>query len=150
MLSEVGIMEGGSVLDFGCGSGTYSIPAAKLVGKKGKIYALDASKAALENLSRKAEYEGLDNIVTLNSSRNMEIPIDNDTIDHVLLIDVLQEISDKEALMAEIHRLLKPDGLVVVYPMHIDAQEFVKLASDMKFTLKEKIFQEKILVFKKA
>jgi ubiquinone/menaquinone biosynthesis C-methylase UbiE len=54
MLSEVGIGEGQSVLDFGCGSGTYSIPAAKLVGKNGRIYSLDVSQGALEKLSRQA------------------------------------------------------------------------------------------------
>ena len=93
MLSEVGIGEGQSVLDFGCGSGTYSISAAKLVGRNGRIYSLDVSQGALEKLSRKAEKEGLDNIVTLLSSGSVEIPIDNETLNHVLLIDVLQEIS---------------------------------------------------------
>jgi ubiquinone/menaquinone biosynthesis C-methylase UbiE len=103
MLSEVGIDEGQSVLDFGCGSGTYSIPAAKLVGKNGRIYSLDVSQGALQKLSKKAEREGLDNIVTLLSSGNDEIPIDNETQNHVLLIDVLQEISNKKSLLGEIH-----------------------------------------------
>jgi len=95
MLSEVGIVEDQKVLDFGCGSGTYSIPAARLVGKNGRIYSLDVSQKALEKLSRKVENEGLNNIVTLLSSGNVEIPIDNETLNHVLLIDVLQEISEK-------------------------------------------------------
>jgi ubiquinone/menaquinone biosynthesis C-methylase UbiE len=64
MLLEVGIDEGQSVLDFGCGSGTYSLPAAKLVGKKGRIYSVDVNRGTLDNLSRKAEREGLENIVT--------------------------------------------------------------------------------------
>ena len=51
MLSEVGIGEGQSILDFGCGSGTYTIPAAKLVGRNGRVYALDVSQGALEKLS---------------------------------------------------------------------------------------------------
>ena len=116
MLSEVGIDEGQSVLDFGCGSGTYSIPAAKLVGKNGRIYSLDVSQGALQKLSKKAEREGLDNIVTLLSSGNDEIPIDNETQNHVLLIDVLQEISNKKSLLGEIHRILKPDGLMTPSP----------------------------------
>ena len=95
MLSDVGIGECQNVLDFGCGSGTYSIPAAKLVGKNGRIYSLDVSQKALEKLSRKVENEGLNNIVTLLSSGNVEIPIDSETLHHVLLIDVLQEISEK-------------------------------------------------------
>ena len=149
MLSEVGIGEGKSVLDFGCGSGTYSIPAAKLVGKNGRIYSLDVSQGALDRLSRKAEKEGLDNIVTLLSSGNVDIPFDNEALNHVLLIDVLQEISDKETLLGEIHRILKPDGVMTVYPMHIDSNELIKLASNAKLRLKGRVFQERILVFEK-
>jgi len=150
MLSEVGIGEGQSVLDFGCGSGTYSIPAAELVGRNGRIYSLDVSRGALEKLSIKAEKEGLDNIVTLLSSGNVDIPIDNETLNHVLLIDVLQEISDKEPLLEEIHRILKPDGLMTVYPMHIDSNEVIRVASNVKLKLKGRKFQDRILVFEKS
>jgi len=150
MLSEVGIGEGQSVLDFGCGSGTYSIPAAELVGRNGRIHALDVSRGALEKLSRKAEKEGLDNIVTLLSSGNVDIPIDNETLNHVLLIDVLQEISDKGPLLEEIYRILKPDGLMTVYPMHIDAEEVIRMASKTKLRLKGRKFQDRILVFEKS
>ena len=150
MLSEVGIGEGQSVLDFGCGSGTYSIPAAEIVGKNGRIHSLDVNRGALEKLSRKAEKEGLDNIVTLLSSGNVDIPIDNETLNHVLLIDVLQEISDKETLLEEIHRILKPDGLMTVYPMHIDAEEVIRMASKTRLRLKGRKFQDRILVFEKS
>ncbi|GAI58777.1 unnamed protein product, partial [marine sediment metagenome] len=147
MLSEVGIGEGQSVLDFGCGSGTYSIPAAELVGRNGRIYSLDVSRGALEKLSIKAEKEELDNIVTLLSSGNVDIPIENETLNHVLLIDVLQEISDKEPLLEEIHRILKPEGLMTVYPMHIDSNEVIRVASNVKLRLKGRKFQDRILVF---
>jgi ubiquinone/menaquinone biosynthesis C-methylase UbiE len=150
VLSEAGISESQSVLDFGCGSGTYSIPAAKLVGKKGKIYSLDVSQKALENLKRKAKNEDLNNIVTILSSGNVEIQIDDNTLDHVLLIDVLQEISKKEILLEETHRILKPDGMMTIYPMHIDADEIIKLTSSMNYRLKKKIFQEQILIFEKS
>lgn len=149
MLSEVGISEGQSVLDFGCGSGTYSVPAAKLVGKKGKIFSQDVSQRALENLLRKAKNEDLDNIITILSSGNVDIPIDDNTVNHVLLIDVLQEVSDIEFLLEEIQRVLKPNGLMTIYPMHIDANKVIKLTSSLKFRLKRKICQEQILIFEK-
>jgi ubiquinone/menaquinone biosynthesis C-methylase UbiE len=149
MLSEIGIGEGQSVLDFGCGSGKYSIPAAKIVGKNGRIYSLDVSQGALQKTLKKAEREGLDNIVRLLSSENVEIPIDNEAINHVLLIDVLQEISDKETLFREIFRILKSDGLMTVYPMHRDPEEVIGLASSVKFRLKGRKFFEQVLVFEK-
>jgi len=149
VLSEIGVGEGQSVMDFGCGSGIYSIPAAKLVGKKGKVYSLDVSKSALKKLSSKAESEGLDNIITILSTGKPEIPIDYESLNHVLLIDVLQEIPDKEKLFEEIHRVLKPGGLVTVYPMHLDIDEVARIASNAKMNLKERKFQEQILVFEK-
>jgi len=47
VLKEVGIKENHIILDFGCGAGTYSLPAAKIVGKKGQVFALDKSKSKL-------------------------------------------------------------------------------------------------------
>ena len=147
LLSEVGIGEGQRILDFGCGSGTYSISAAKLVGKEGKIYSLDVNQRVLKNLLRKAKSEGLDNIVAILSSGNIGISIEDNTLNYVLLVDVLQEISDKETLLKEIRRILKPDGLMTIYPMHMDADEVIRLTSSMNFRLKKKIFQEQILIF---
>ena len=52
MLSESGVRKGLVVLDFGCGSGTYTIPAAELVGEKGRIYARDVSRKALDKMKK--------------------------------------------------------------------------------------------------
>jgi len=149
VLSEVGIGEGDKVLDFGSGSGTFTIPAAKLVGNNGGVYALDVSRRALNKLDAKGEKEGLDNIVTLFSSGEVEIALSDRVLDHVLLIDVLQEIPDKKGLLDEVNRIMKSNGIVTVYPMHIDAEEVVRIASDSNLKLKEKKFQERVLVFEK-
>ena len=53
ILKKTGIKRGKTVLDFGCGSGTYTIPAAKIVGKEGKVYALDKDKKVLDELIKK-------------------------------------------------------------------------------------------------
>jgi tRNA A58 N-methylase Trm61 len=62
VLQRVGITRGQIVLDFGCGSGMYTIPAAKIVGEQGRVYALDKDKKALDELMQKAESTGLRNI----------------------------------------------------------------------------------------
>jgi tRNA A58 N-methylase Trm61 len=45
VLSEVGIEKGQRVLDFGCGSGIFSISSARLVGEKGTVYSMDVSQS---------------------------------------------------------------------------------------------------------
>ena len=62
VLERIGIRRGQTVLDFGCGCGTYTIPAAKIVGEQGRVYALDKDKEALDELMQKAESAGLRNI----------------------------------------------------------------------------------------
>jgi len=62
ILEKACIKRGKTVLDFGCGSGTYTIPAAKIVGEKGIVYALDKDKKVLDKLMQKAESVHLGNI----------------------------------------------------------------------------------------
>ncbi|MEM2935816.1 MAG: class I SAM-dependent methyltransferase [Candidatus Bathyarchaeia archaeon] len=137
-LTEVGVKAGQMVLDFGCGSGTYTIPAAKLVGKDGRVYALDINKKALDKMEEKSKQEGLKNIKRIDSAGGEEIPIEDETIDHVLLIDVLQEIDDRALLFDEVYRILKPNGVVTVYPMHIKIEEIEDLARSKSLILEDK------------
>jgi precorrin-6B methylase 2 len=54
MLQQIGIERGHTVLDFGCGLGMHTIQAAKIVGEKGKVYALAKDKESLVELMQKA------------------------------------------------------------------------------------------------
>jgi len=147
-LEEVGVCSGQIVLDFGCGSGTYTIPAARIVGEFGLVYALDASRSALDRVEEKAKREGLGNIVRIEEGE-FSLRLRDASVDHVLLIDVLHEIDDKEGVFDRIDRVVKPDGDVIVYPMHMDEEDVVKLVLNKSFTLKEKKLDGHILVFKK-
>ena len=69
-LKKAGIKEGQTVLDFGCGPGHYAIAAAKMVGAKGKVYALDIHPLAVQSVEKKAKKEGLTNITTIVSDRD--------------------------------------------------------------------------------
>lgn len=107
-IRKAGIKEGQTILDYGCGIGSYTIPAAKLVGKKGKVYALDKEQLATDKVKKRAQAGGLHNIVTILSDNDTGIP--DASVDAVLLYGVLPEIEDKGALLKELHRILKPEG----------------------------------------
>ena len=53
-LEHTGISPGWNVLDYGCGTGSYSIPAAQLVGPMGKVYAADIHPLAINEVQKKA------------------------------------------------------------------------------------------------
>ena len=150
VLFDVGVRAGQVVLDFGCGSGVYAIPAAKLVGDKGRVYALDINSEFLDKVEQMAKEEGLTNIVRIDASMVMEIPLKNKTVDVMLLIDVLHLIKDRETLFKEAYRILKRGGLIVVYPMHVTEKEVEDLAASRNLILESKMFQNRFLIFRKS
>lgn len=131
LMKRVGLKTGHSVLDFGCRVGHYSIPAALAVGPSGIVYALDKHREPLDELLKKAQKLGVCNVRTIQTSENIDFPIENNTIDVVLLYDVLHYFAplDRDKLYGEVGRVLKPEGLLSVYPKHtvedMPAKEFV-------------------------
>ena len=88
MLQEIGVRRGQIVLDFGCGSGAYTIPAAKIVDEQGRVYALDKNREALDKLMQKAESADLRNIERMDTLGEPQIELTDDSVDVVLLFDV--------------------------------------------------------------
>ncbi|MBE9482672.1 MAG: methyltransferase domain-containing protein, partial [Chloroflexi bacterium] len=62
ILAEVGIKSGFNILDYGCGSGSYTIPAAQLVGESGKVYSLDINPLAVQQVQKVVAKKRLTNI----------------------------------------------------------------------------------------
>jgi ubiquinone/menaquinone biosynthesis C-methylase UbiE len=148
-LTGIGIEENQRVLDFGCGSGAYTIPAAKLVGEKGKVYALDKDAEALETLKESSRKEKLGNVETMLSS-DLKISLEEESADMVLLYDVIHLIKDRTRLFAEIHRILKSDGVVSIYPMHVENDEVLRQMRESRFFLKAEKYEGNILNFGKG
>jgi ubiquinone/menaquinone biosynthesis C-methylase UbiE len=127
ILEKACIKRGKTVLDFGCGSGTYTIPAAKIVGEKGIVYALDKDKKVLDKLMQKAESAGLGNIKRIDTSGELKIPLPDESVDVVLLYDVFHsyyfsQVADRRNLLEEVYRVSKPDALVSVWPKHMESE----------------------------
>ena len=107
-INKIDIKQGQAILDYGCGIGSYTIPAAKLVGERGKVYALDKQALALKKVKERAKKEKLQNIYTILSDGDTGLP--DESIDIILLYGVLPEIEDKDSVLKELHRVLKPSG----------------------------------------
>jgi ubiquinone/menaquinone biosynthesis C-methylase UbiE len=132
------------VLDFGCGSGNYTIPAAKIAGKEGLVYALDKDKRSLDQLMHKAESMGLKNIIRLDTSNESGTGLDNESVDVVLLYDVLHyyyfpRAEDRRQLLREVYRVLKPSALLSLYPTHLQSYMEPKL-EDVEREMQEASF----------
>ncbi|MEA1870174.1 MAG: class I SAM-dependent methyltransferase [Euryarchaeota archaeon] len=123
ILEEVGITPGVGVLDYGCGSGGYITAAAELVGDSGKIYALDIHPLAIECARRIASRNHLLNVETIQSDCATGLP--DGSIDVVLLYDVFHKLSDPDSVLAELHRVLTPDGILSFSDHHLNEDELV-------------------------
>ena len=135
-LREMGLQKGQTVLDYGCGIGSFSIPAAKMVGDDGVVYALDIHPLAIRAVEKEIKKKRISNIKTILSSRGTGLP--DGCVDVVLLYDVFQMISDKEKLLEELHRVLKSDGILFATAEHLDPKEFMNIfAKENSFTLVE-------------
>lgn len=138
---DLGIKDDQYILDFGCGAGHYTIPAAKAVGQGGVVYALDKDRSELSQLAKEAQSEGIDNIVPLKTSGEMAISLDEVSVDVVLLFDVLHYMTadDRELLYAEVHRVLRNDGQLLVYPKHVKSDQPLWNFRDMEL---EEVIEE--------
>jgi SAM-dependent methyltransferase len=107
------VKQGQTFLDFGCGTGDFSIPAAKIVDREGTVYALDCFPRQLKAVQKRAAKEGLSNVVTMLSDVRINLP--DETIDVVWMCDVLHELTQKRATLQELYRVLRRGGALAVY-----------------------------------
>ena len=119
-LLEVGIKSGACVLDYGCGPGSFSIEAAKLVGESGKVFAADMQPSAMESVKRRASKEGLTNIVPIEA--NSPDALETESFDVVILYDIFHDFSDPEKMLKELHRVMKPDAIFSFSDHHMKEQ----------------------------
>ena len=138
-LRKIGIKLGQTVLDFGCKIGHYTIPAAKIVGNNGNVYAIDIEEHALKELHQKANAHKLTNIRIIKTSGRIKLPLESEDVDVVLFYDVLHYFGkhNRKKLYQEAQRVLKQNGFLSVYPKHTlkddPIQEFRSLSiSDVK------------------
>jgi ubiquinone/menaquinone biosynthesis C-methylase UbiE len=136
-LERAGIKEGQTILDFGCGPGHYSIAAAKMVGAKGKVYALDIHPLAVQSVEKKAGKEGLTNITTILSDRDTRLP--DESVDIALAYDMIHMVKDKQSLIKELHRVLKQNGILSVLAEHLKVGDVLKiLEQEGLFSLRDR------------
>ena len=121
ILGEVGIKPGFRVLDYGCGPGGYVAAAAELVGRSGMVYALDMHPLAIQNVEKIVRKNQLANVKTIRSNCQTGLP--DDSVDVVLLYDILHMLSDPHAVLAELRRVLKPDGVLSLNEPHMGEQD---------------------------
>ena len=112
ILSFSELRHGINLIDLGCGTGYYAIPASHIV-KNGLIYAIDLQMEMLNTLQKKLRELSINNIHIIRSELH-NLPMKSKSLDMALLINALHELHDRQSILEEIYRILKDNGKISV------------------------------------
>ena len=127
VLREADIRPGFHVLDYGCGPGAYVADVAQQTGPSGRVYALDIHPLAIERVQALCRRKRLTNVETIQSDCQTCLP--SDSVDVVLLYDIFHMLSERDGVLAELHRVLKPGGTLSLLDPHMQESELLAKAT---------------------
>jgi len=115
-ISQLGLQEGMKVADFGAGFGFYSRFASKKVGNTGKVYAIEVQKGLVKKLESEIKQWGATNIIPIwgDIEKIDGSKISSDSMDAVIISNVLFQTEDKIGVIDEAKRILKKGGRVLL------------------------------------
>jgi ubiquinone/menaquinone biosynthesis C-methylase UbiE len=124
IIADIGIKPGDGVLDYGCGPGSYILPVYRLAGEAGKIYAADINPLAIKYVKDLSLKKGLPNVTTIQTGSGTGLP--DNSMDVVLLYDILHGLDDVEPVFRELHRVMKPGGILSVNDHHLQEGQIIQ------------------------
>jgi len=146
ILRAAGLEESQKVLEVGCGPGFFTIPAARIVGDEGHVYAVDIHPRAVARVKKKVEKVALTNVTTLciNAS-NTGLP--GGSVDLAFLFGLRSIAGGLESVISELHRVLKPGGILSFEKTRGSESELIKEVEQGGFACTGK--RGRIVLFKK-
>lgn len=116
ILTQLNLHEEMIIADFGCGTGYFVFPAARMVGEGGLVYAVDIQKPMLSAIESKMALLGIRNVKPVWA--NLEVlgatKIERESVDVVLMIKILFQSKKHKEIFEEAKRVLKPSGSLLV------------------------------------
>jgi ubiquinone/menaquinone biosynthesis C-methylase UbiE len=111
---------GEPMLEVGPGTGYYTLAVARRLGPDGRLDVLDIQQRMLDHTMARAREAGLGNIVVPACADARELPYPDATFDAAYLCTTLGEIPDVDRALAELRRVLRPGGRLVVGETYLD------------------------------
>lgn len=124
--------ESETVLDLGCGAGTDLLIAAQMVGSGGRAIGIDMTPSMVDRARQSAAEMGLDNI-EVHEGLIEQLPLPDESVDVVISNGVIDLVPDKDVVLSEIKRVLKPGGRLQIADVviHREVSEEAKRDIDL-------------------
>jgi demethylmenaquinone methyltransferase/2-methoxy-6-polyprenyl-1,4-benzoquinol methylase len=116
ILAGVDMLPGQTVLEVGCGTGYFTLPAARMIGDGGCLVAMDLLTDSVELVSQKAQTAKLNNLRVIQGNA-LDTGLDAESFHTVLLFGVIPApMLPLSQLLPEMHRIMKTGGTLAVWP----------------------------------
>lgn len=112
ILTSVGLAPGKVFVDIGCGDGYFALPAARRVGARGRVYAVDIDAAAITRLQEQATREGLDTLFS-DVREAEETVVCEGCADYVFFGIDLHDFVDPAKVLLNAKKMLRPSGHLI-------------------------------------
>jgi len=116
IISHLKILPGMKIAHFGCGTGFFTFPIAEKIGKNGTIYALDILEQKVEVIKSQVKLTGFHNIIAkrVNLEKKEGSKIEKESIDWVIIVNMLYQNNNKSHIIREAKRILKKNGHILL------------------------------------
>ena len=139
IVQQLDIFPGQHVADLGCGSGAYTIALAeKMKGShKSRVFAVDVQKNLLVRIDAEARLKKIDSVHIIwgNIEEEKGTHLRDDSLNLVLVANTLFQVENKEGLLKEAYRILKPEGRLVVIDW---SESFGNIGPRSEYVINEK------------
>jgi len=113
IIEAIALRPGQSIADIGSGGGYFSLRFAKIVGKEGRVYAVDIKPEFLEYVKNSAREEGLDNVIPIFVSGD-KLDLPEKSLDLIFMRNVTHHIPNRVEYFKGLKRFLKPSGKIAI------------------------------------
>jgi len=137
ILDEFGIRKGQTVVDYGCGTGSYLKRASELVGPQGTVLAVDVHNLAMKAVNRRIAKERLTNVTPVRA-QGTGSTLPDETADLIYALDMFHMIAEATVFLRELNRICKDAGVLIIDNGHQSRHEArSKITSSCAWTIAE-------------
>jgi len=113
IIEAIALKPGQIIANIGAGGGYFSLRFAKIVGREGKVYAVDVNPDFLKFIKNSAKEKKLNNVITkLTTENRLDLP--EKSLDFIFMRNITHHISNRVKYFENLKKFLKPDGRVII------------------------------------